>query len=277
MKCNVKDIPIYYEIHGSGKPILMIHGFTPDHRLMSGCMEPLFAEDDGWQRIYLDLPGMGQTPAPVWLTTSDQMLEIVYQFVRQVIPDQKYAVAGESYGGYLTLGLLRKDGQHIIGAMLLCPLTIGVEEQRTLPARTACIRDEALLESLSDSDRESFEAFCVIQTKEVWEKMNADISSGVAIADFAFLEKLSKVENYPFTYESELSTLKYEKPMLILTGRQDTAVGFEDHLPLVKQYPHATFLALDRAGHNLQIEQPLVFNALTREWLNSMQTNWKDS
>jgi pimeloyl-ACP methyl ester carboxylesterase len=60
---NVKDIPIYYEIRGSGTPILMIHGWSPDHRLMSGCMEPVFqGKDTQWQCIYFDLPGMGLTP-----------------------------------------------------------------------------------------------------------------------------------------------------------------------------------------------------------------------
>lgn len=32
-----------------------------DHRLMSGCMEPIFTKREGWRRIYIDLPGMGVT------------------------------------------------------------------------------------------------------------------------------------------------------------------------------------------------------------------------
>ncbi len=42
MEYTVKDVPIYYEIHGSGTPIVMIHGWSVDHRLMKGCMEPIF-------------------------------------------------------------------------------------------------------------------------------------------------------------------------------------------------------------------------------------------
>ena len=62
MEYTVKDVPIYYEIHGSGTPILMIHGWSVDHRLMKGCMEPIFQSlDTPWQRIYFDLPGMGKT------------------------------------------------------------------------------------------------------------------------------------------------------------------------------------------------------------------------
>ena len=59
--CNVNTAEIYYEDYGEGQPILMIHGFSPDHRLMSGCMEPIFKEREGYRRIYINLPGMGQS------------------------------------------------------------------------------------------------------------------------------------------------------------------------------------------------------------------------
>ena len=47
-----KDIKINYEIIGEGKPFLMIHGYTPDHRLMMGCMEPVFESASGYKRFY---------------------------------------------------------------------------------------------------------------------------------------------------------------------------------------------------------------------------------
>jgi pimeloyl-ACP methyl ester carboxylesterase len=41
---------------------LMLHGWSVDHRLMKGCMEPVFKKmDTEWKRIYFDLPGMGRT------------------------------------------------------------------------------------------------------------------------------------------------------------------------------------------------------------------------
>ncbi len=41
MECKIKDISINYEIIGNGKPIIMLHGYSVDHRLMRGCMEPI--------------------------------------------------------------------------------------------------------------------------------------------------------------------------------------------------------------------------------------------
>ena len=45
MQYAVKDVNIYYEIQGSGTPLVMIHGWGPDHRLMKGCMEPHLSID----------------------------------------------------------------------------------------------------------------------------------------------------------------------------------------------------------------------------------------
>ena len=63
MHCKINDVPVYYEEHGQGKPILCLHGFTEDSGSMKGCLEPFFKDVSGYRRIYLDMPGMGKTPA----------------------------------------------------------------------------------------------------------------------------------------------------------------------------------------------------------------------
>jgi len=61
MECKIKNISINYEIIGEGKPIIMLHGYYVDHRLMTGCMEPVLSSKEGFKRIYIDLPGMGKS------------------------------------------------------------------------------------------------------------------------------------------------------------------------------------------------------------------------
>jgi pimeloyl-ACP methyl ester carboxylesterase len=51
-------------------------------------------------------------------------------------------------------------------------------------------------------------------------------------------------------------------------GRQDDHVGYRDQWDLLEHYPRASFAVLDRAGHNLQQEQPVLFEALVEEWLD---------
>ena len=59
----------------------------------------------------------------------------------------------------------------------------------------------------------------------------------------------------------------YAKPTLIVMGRQDSSVGYRDSWDYLENYPRASFVILDKAGHNLPIEQDRLFNEITREWL----------
>ena len=81
MKCVVKEIPVNYEISGTGRPILVLHSTPMDHRGMKGALEPIFASRKGWRRIYLDLPGHGKTPGPEWIENNEQMLDVIVDFV----------------------------------------------------------------------------------------------------------------------------------------------------------------------------------------------------
>lgn len=37
------------------------------------------------------------------------MLEVVNEFIQALIPDESYLLVGESYGGYLARGIMRKS------------------------------------------------------------------------------------------------------------------------------------------------------------------------
>ena len=62
----------------------------------------------------------------------------------------------------------------------------------------------------------------------------------------------------------------YDGPSLIVCGRQDAVTGYADQYELLPHYPRATYAVLDVAGHNLQLEQPALFGALIREWLQRL-------
>jgi pimeloyl-ACP methyl ester carboxylesterase len=56
-----------------------------------------------------------------------------------------------------------------------------------------------------------------------------------------------------------------------MMGRQDAAVGWRDAWKVIEQYPRASFVVLDRAGHGLGVEQRGLFQALTAEWLDRVE------
>jgi pimeloyl-ACP methyl ester carboxylesterase len=268
MEYTVKDVNIYYEIYGSGIPIVMIHGWSPDHRLMKGCMEPIFQSiDTPWQRIYFDLPGMGRTKGQPWITGTDQMLALILEFMDGIIPNQRFVVAGESYGGYLARGVIKERKSLVDGLLLICPVAVQETQRANSPALQVLEKDEVFLNSLSEEDRRYFEGINVRQTKRVWERFKEEILPGLKIADYSFLEN-SLGQHVPYDSNVDLIEKSYTQPTLMVMGRQDSAVGYRDHWQLIDNYPRASFVILDKAGHNLQIEQSVLFSELVKEWLD---------
>lgn len=256
MICLVRDIPVYYEQYGEGKPVLCIHGYNVDHRLMTGCLEPAFNKTGHYRRIYLDLPGMGRTPAAEWIQNADNMLELIMEFINNVIADENFLVMGESYGGYLTLGLISQLQSRIDGAMLICPVIAA--DIRRLPEKRILLKTGELDALADEPGVEGFLNMAVIATPEIYEKYKKDILPGVALADGDFLSRYRN-EGYGFTFEYTLKNTEFHKPVTILTGRQDHAVGYSDAYEILCSFPRATFAVLDCAGHNLQIENESLF------------------
>jgi Predicted hydrolases or acyltransferases (alpha/beta hydrolase superfamily) len=262
MVCNVKNVNIYYEIYGEGTPILMLHGSGPDHRLMKGCMEPVFQSvDRNWKRIYFDLPGMGKTKGEEWICGCDTLLELIYDFVEAVIPNQHYVLAGESFGGYLARGMIYQKPSVVDGLLLICPAVGGeVAKFQVLE------QDDAFLNTLSEEDRKAFEAEGInsIRNERVWNRYKEEVLPALQLADYAYMKK----SHGGFSFHEDELEKPFEKPTLMLAGRQDSIVGYQGLWNILPNYPRASFVLLDKAAHALQVEQDVLFTETVKEWLN---------
>jgi len=267
MECKLENISINYEVVGSGKPIIMIHGYHVDHRLMTGCMEPVFNNRNEYKRIYIDLPGMGKTKGENWIVNSDVMLNVVIDFIENIIPNENFLLAGESYGGYLARGIVHRIANRVDGLFLLCPGIIMDYEKRNIPTHIILESDDKLLSQLDPSDAEGFKSMQVVQSKKNWNRYRDEILSGIRLADKEFLIHLHEENGGAFSFDVDKLKEKYNKPTLILLGRQDSSVGYKDAYSILENYPRAAFAVLDKAGHNLQIEQEELFNSLVTEWI----------
>ncbi|MCR3748459.1 Pimeloyl-ACP methyl ester carboxylesterase [Lentzea californiensis] len=202
---------------------------------MLGCLEPLFETRPGYRRLYPDLPAMGKSPAD-GVASSDDVLAAVEELVDAEIGDEPFLLVGESYGGYLYRALAHRRPHQVHGLALICPTGTKVRAaDRTVPLFEVRRSDGAELDP-------ALTAQC----------------DGMAVARIEVRRELPA--------GPERGT--YERPALFLTGRQDNITGYEDVYALLSHYPYASFVVLDTAGHDLQIEQPVLFNALMGDWLD---------
>lgn len=251
---------------GAGVPVLALHGWKPDHRLMLGCLEPVFAARPGYRRLYPDLPGMGATVAPASVNGSDDLLRAVDEFVEREIGAEPFLLAGESYGGYLARALARRRVDQVLGLALICPIGTALEQaERDVPALAVLRPDPEVVAGLEPRVAKGYAELAVVQTAETARRYVAEVLSGLDVADTVAMARIRA--DWRLTEDPE-GGAPYTRPTLILTGRQDDSVGYLDQFALLPHYPRASFAVLDVAGHNLQIDQPQLFDALVLEWLD---------
>lgn len=264
---EINGTKLYYEVIGDGIPTVILHGWGVDHRLMSGCLEPVFETATGqFKRIYIDLPGMGRSIPGEDIHDSRDILRVIYGLLDDIIPNQSFILMGESYGGLLSRGILYDKMPMVKGLLLLCPLIIPGYRKGTVVPYETIDSDPSFLKTLSKEDQDSFSYLNVRLTKEVWTRFKEQIQSGILLQDSHFL---NEVLDGDFPYDVDSLPEPYKGPALIITGKQDTEVGFIDQFELQKQYPNGTYIAIAGGGHNVQIEQPEVFSGIVKGWLDA--------
>jgi pimeloyl-ACP methyl ester carboxylesterase len=261
---------INYRVVGKGRPILFLHGWSVDQKLWSNRVESIRgAWKRDFKRVYLDLPGMGRSIASAQVRNSDDVLRIIKEFLAAIIGDEPYLLAGESYGGYLARGLLLDQAERIDGLFLLCPLIVPGKGERSVVPKVVLEEEADFLRGLSEEERNGFSFLAVVQTKAAWRLYSRDIDLSVASGNEGFLE--GRLDG-SFSHDIGKTAIDYDRPTLVMAGRQDSAVGYEDQYESCKGFSRASVMVLDKAGHNLQIERRSLFEASFLDWLERVRT-----
>jgi pimeloyl-ACP methyl ester carboxylesterase len=255
MEYVVGDVPVHYVEQGEGSPVLVLHGAGVDHREVMACLDPVLDAFTGYRRIYLDLPGMGRTPAPEAIRSADDVLEVLLAFIDGVIGDQPLLVAGHSAGGYYAQAIACRRPEQVVGLALLCPLLAGIHD----------VPEHDVVVGSGNIGSAEFRDYFTVQTAKTLDRYERYVQPAVRLADQSALARIG--ERWEITTPPP-GQPPYRCPTLIVTGRQDSTVGYSRAWELLEHYPRATFAVLDAAGHALPHEQPALLRALVTEWLD---------
>lgn len=257
---------------GSGTPVLFVHGNGLDHRLLLD-LDDVFAADGAWERVYLDLPGFGGTPPLEGRGGLPDFADRLDEIVGDLLGTRPFAVVGNSLGGLLARDLVARRSGQCVGMALLAPVVDPVREHRALPARTVLAEEPGLLASLDPADAETYAEMAVVLSRENWERFRETALPGIRGADVDAMRRLGELYELPSLPDAALEAdpAIRDLPVLVVAGRQDDVVGFEDQDALARRFPRATFAALDGAGHNVHLDQPDAVRALLRAWLTAVR------
>ena len=267
LECQLSQATIKYESIGEGIPLLVIHGFSCDHHYIQNDLEPLFVERAGWQRIYIDLPGHGQSKWPEWISNEDQILDLLCEFVDQVLPGKHFVLVGESWGGAFSLGIVNRLEEKIDGLYLTVPYINLEGGEESLPEHNVLVENPEFMDRLQADDPDWASDFLVVQDPGFFDRLREDIYK---VAKENETQDV-KWEEIFYSLSNDPEQTLFDKPALILTGRQDSVVGFHKAYQLLENFPRGTFAVLDRAGHYLTLEQQNLMHGLVSEWLDRVE------
>ncbi|KAM9862973.1 alpha/beta fold hydrolase [Leucobacter sp. BZR 635] len=250
------------DVRGEGIPLIAVHGFGVDHRIML----PLegWVPERGWRRVYLDLP-WAEGAEDTGEKTSREVADRVLAEVRQIADGGPFAIIGNSYGAMVARHVAHTLAEQCAGLATLAGAFELDRTKRILPPREVVLRDAAVL-ALAGDARNEFEEMAVVHTEQALRYFERYALPGIRGASLRVLARLNA--SYTDAYAPELgATGPFRAPALHVFGRQDHVVGFADAFPFTEHYVRGTFAVLDRAGHNVHLEQPEAVGGLVRDWL----------
>ncbi|MGK5110808.1 alpha/beta fold hydrolase [Geodermatophilus sp. CPCC 205506] len=252
MDARAGQVVVHYVEHGTGRPVLVLHGAGVDHREAEACFEPALDGVAGLRRLYPDLPGMGRTTAPETLRSADDVLDTLLDFADVVTGGSAHLLIGHSAGAYFARAMAARRPAQVAGLALVCPLLPGVRDvpEHRVVVGSGLIGDDA------------FRSYFVVQTPEMLERYERSVAPAAAMVDHAALERIG--ERWALTPDHAPA---YAGPTVVVAGRLDSTVGCAAATDLLDHHPHASLAVLDDAGHALPHEQPELLRALLTEWL----------
>jgi pimeloyl-ACP methyl ester carboxylesterase len=261
--------PVAIREIGEGVPILFLHGFGVDHVSLLSSAASVFERRSGYRRLHVDLPGFGASPADPSIDSSDAAVDFVLELIDEVIGDERFLLVGQSWGAYLARAVIAERRDRILGVALDIPVVIATHADRDVAPSLILREEPGILDGVGLIDAGEFRQVAVIIDGPAWDSFATTILPAESVADDPTLERIG--QRYAFTTDVDDIGEPFDRPSLIVVGRQDSVVGYRDALRLVERFPRSTFAILDAAGHLLEGERPELFAALVDDWIDRVE------
>ena len=253
------EASLAYEATGSGLPLLAFHGAYSARTEVRGFLEPMLVGRP-LRRIYVDLPGHGESRPSAGLRTPDDVLDLIDALLEAEMRDGPFLLLGHSYGGHLARAVAARHPERVAGLALLCPTVPGTQR---VP-RPFIVRDDGVSAVLDADARAEYEGYFVVRTTATLERFRRSVVPAGGDVDEETLGRT--LDEDSSSVDPDAVTI--EAPVLVISGRHDHWVGWERQERLADRYPRATVVTVADAGHALPHERPDLVASLIEDWLD---------
>jgi 3-oxoadipate enol-lactonase len=255
------DTEIFYEVVGSGPPVVLLHPFPAHHDLWKPATQSIVSH---YRVILPDLrghgdSGIGEGPATMEKHAAD---------IARVLDHEEVGRApfvGVSIGGYVLFEFWRKYRGRV-AALMLC----NTKAQADTPEARAG-RLQAAADVMERGTEPFFESMLPKLIGKTTHSTRPDLVEGA----LRMMRKMSPVDvamvqRGMATRQDSMETLKtINVPALIVTGDEDVFTGVADAELMRQNMPNSRLKVVDKAGHYSPWEQPEEVGRLLRKFLDT--------
>jgi 3-oxoadipate enol-lactonase len=263
-RTRIGNIEMFYEVHGSGEPVVLIHGLSMDSSTWFNQIPVLSQE---YQVIVFDNRGAGQTDAPNEAYSTEMMADDAAALLKFLNVDNAH-ILGFSMGGMIAQTIALKYPE-LVKSLLL------ISTAARFPARAKHLVQiwlRMLNENVSLETRIR-EGFLWVYTNEFFED-DETVSASVNLA----LNHPHPLSTHGFTgqvaalmqHDTRSQISQISVPTLVLIGGDEIFIPVEFSEELAAKIPKAELVILERGAHNCWMEFPKPFNQAVMQFLEGL-------
>jgi pimeloyl-ACP methyl ester carboxylesterase len=240
-----KGKSIHYQVDGSGKPVILLHGFLESLEMWDGFAAELSKD---LSVIRIDLPGFGKSES----IGETHSMELMADSVKAVMDQEQIAkvvMAGHSMGGYTALAFADLYPEHLSGLCLFHSQAANdTEEAKANRERTIQIVEQDRLGFISNFIPDLFAPENLQKFKQEIEILQ-DKAKRIPKEGIIAALRGMKVRT------EKLNLLKrLDIPVLFIAGKKDKRIPSRLIMEQALLPGHSEVLLLDDVGHMGYVE-----------------------
>ncbi len=246
---KINELDLYYEIHGSGEPIVFISGFSTHHMTWLSCVERL---ENHYQLILFDNRGAGQTTAPPPPYTIETMAEDTILLMDHLGINRAHMV-GSSMGTAIVQTIAHQHPKRIDKGVLIAPFPKLPETALLKSATTGKLLEKGVpLELVIETVIPwLFSRDFVKNPENVAAKIKEMASNPHPQSAEGFLGQMAALGGF----DSHSFVKELKSPFLLMAGEEDLSTPLYCAEYLHKHLPNSTLHVFPRVGHMIHAEK----------------------
>ncbi|MDX1668570.1 MAG: alpha/beta hydrolase [Limnobacter sp.] len=237
-------------------PVVLVHGFSTPMWAWTPLFEAL--QNRGCPVLRFDLHGRGQSQSAA-IDTLSTFHDQINDLRTHLAIEGPMNMVGWSMGGAITASYTKRYPDRIENLVLVAPFS----QAKDIPLIGLPVWDWVVVNGIAQfeppwgyrhnfADPDLFE-----MAMPHYAQMFQDIVLNPDMARSLLSSAREIITQDQLHHYQTLGMLN--KPVLMLWGREDEVLAFEEHEPLLKAMPQAQFQVIPQCGHVPQLERPDVF------------------